>query len=87
MPTDAEADDKMGTEERIKDMFIRFEKKHRSNKMEAQKKREQAILNIIKEIDDRHYGKDTEHDPEEKALREKYAMGIAAQLSTIMRGN
>ena len=55
--------------------------------MEAQKKREQAILNIIKEIDDRHYGKDTEHDPEEKALREKYAMGIAAQLSTIMRGN
>ena len=53
--------------------------------MEAQKKREQAILNIIKRIDDKHYGENTEHDPEEKALREMYAMGIAAQISSIAR--
>ncbi len=75
----------MGTEERIKDMFIRFEKKHRSNNMEAQKKREQAILNIIKRIDDKHYGENTGHDPEEKALREMYAIEIARELSEIMR--
>ncbi len=47
--------------------------------------REQAILNIIKKIDDKHYGENTDHDPEENALREMYAMRIAAELSTIIR--
>jgi len=47
--------------------------------------REQAILNIIKKIDDKHYGENTDHDPEEKALREMYAMGIASEISTIAR--
>lgn len=51
-----------------------------------QELREKAILDIIKEIDDKHYGENTEHDSEEKTLREMYAMRIAAQLSTIMRG-
>ena len=49
MPTDAEADDKMGTEERIKDMFIRFEKKHRSNKMEAIGK---SVIKLSTQIDE-----------------------------------
>ncbi len=53
--------------------------------MEAQKKREQAILEIINNIDNRFYGENTGHDPEEKALREMYAIEIARELSEIMR--
>ena len=54
--------------------------------MQEQKTREQAILDIIKKIDDKFYGPNTEHDPDEKTVREMYAMAIAANISSILVG-
>jgi hypothetical protein len=54
--------------------------------MQEQKTREQAILSIIKRIDDKFYGPNTEHDPDEKTVRELYAMAIAAEISSILIG-
>lgn len=54
--------------------------------MQEQKIREQAILNIIKRIDDKFYGPNTEHDPNERTVREMYAMAIASEISSILIG-
>ena len=54
--------------------------------MQEQKIREQAILNIIRRIDEKFYGPNTEHDPDEKTVREMYAMAIAANISSILVG-
>jgi predicted RNA-binding Zn-ribbon protein involved in translation (DUF1610 family) len=54
--------------------------------MQEQKTREQAILSIIRRIDDKFYGPNTEHDPDEKTVREMYAMAIAANISSILIG-
>jgi len=54
--------------------------------MKEQKIREQRILSIIKRIDDKFYGSNTEHDPDEKTVREMYAMAIAANISSILVG-
>jgi transcription initiation factor TFIIIB Brf1 subunit/transcription initiation factor TFIIB len=58
----------------------------KNDTIDIKKTREQAILSIIKKIDDKFYGPNTEHDPDEKTVREMYAMAIAANISSILIG-